>query len=846
MATTFGRAGFVSFLFLVLGTIAPAALGDDDPKKARTDHYGDPLPLGAVARMGSTRFRHAGLSDFVFRDGSKTILTSGSDRVLRFWDLASGKPTGKVELQGQTGPGRTITLSPDGKLLAAQDSGNILLWEVESGKEIKTLTGPKHGIGFLYFSPDGKTLAVGRGDRQVSMWEWQTGQERSFPLAYVPRNGVEFRMDSSFHGGFSPDGKWFVAKAASTEPLGVFDAATGREIHRLTCYASTSTVSPDSKRLAVSCWTNDKGERESVIRLFDLAKGTETGQFPLGHEESYRSLAFSPDGKLLACGFSDHSCVLDCTTGRVLHHLSGRPIGLEFSPDGKTLVARSGRRLRFWDAGTGKEFHDYPGEFGYTPVLTVSPDGRFLAAGDRREQAISLWEAASGRLVRQLPLKGEKRHVRDLAFTADGQTLVACQGMGFLQVWDVATGKEVRTAQLRDPSHPDKEYVYFYRFHVSPDAKHMATLERIMRPVESTRVALWETTTGKLLHQLTFPGEIDKAAWSTDGKLAALPLADGLMLTDVPSGAIRFQLPGTVANGPVAASPDGRLFAAQQAVSKTGNVSVWESASGKEVAVIAAQRVDHFALAGDDRLLVTTDPQFLHVWDLAHGQEQLRRPLPQKGVDSRGGVFALALSPDSRSAFTALADGTCLVWDLISARPAIRGKAPTQEELTSLWNDLAGKDAAKAYQALWRLADAPDETIRLLRQQVKPTVVEDPQRIRRLIADLDNDAFGVREAAQMALAKLGAVAETILHEALDQDPSAEARRRIEGLLANARAGAPEPETLRHLRAVQVLEQVATPEARQVLQALAGGAAHARLTREAKAALERLNACPAKK
>src|SRR5207244_2057618 len=110
------------------------------------------------------------------------------------------------------------------------------------------------------------------------------------------------------------------------------------------------------------------GERETVVRLFDLASGKEIAQFPHGHQNTYHSLAFSPDGKTLACGFSDQSCVLDATTGRVLFRLAGRPVSMSFSPNGKTLVASSSHRLRFWDMGTGKELHDRPGEFGHNPA----------------------------------------------------------------------------------------------------------------------------------------------------------------------------------------------------------------------------------------------------------------------------------------------------------------------------------------------------------------------------------------------------------------------------------------------------------------------------------------------
>src|SRR5262249_49115467 len=155
-----------------------------------------------------------------------------------------------------------------------------------------------------------------------------------------------------FHGHFSPDGKWFVAAADSNEPLGVFDVATGREVHRLNYHALTSAVSADSKRLAVCSRLNDLGERESVVRLFDLASGQLIRQIPLGTEEPYYSLAFSPDGTTLACGFSDKSCLLDSTTGRVLHRFSGRPIRMAFAPDGKTLIGSTGQRIRTWNAAT--------------------------------------------------------------------------------------------------------------------------------------------------------------------------------------------------------------------------------------------------------------------------------------------------------------------------------------------------------------------------------------------------------------------------------------------------------------------------------------------------------------
>ncbi len=118
-------------------------------------------------------------------------------------------------------------------------------------------------------------------------------------------------------------------------------------------------------------------------------------------------------------------------------------------------------------------------------------------------------------------------------------------------------------------------------------------------------------------------------------------------------------------------------------------------------------------------------------------------------------------------------------------------------------------------------------------------------RVQQRIADLDSNQFAVRAAAAKELAVLGEVAEPALRQALDGKPSVELRKRVEALLAGMRTAPPE-ETLRSLRAIQVLERIGTPDAQRVLRKLATGAAAARETRDARDALERLARRPVKK
>ena len=173
----------------------------------------------------------------------------------------------------------------------------------------------------------------------------------------------------------------------------------------------------------------------------------------------------------------------------------------------------------------------------------------------------------------------------------------------------------------------------------------------------------------------------------------------------------------------------------------------------------------------------------------------------------------------------------------------MRTQPPTADlsadELQRSWSDLAANDASAAARAIWKLAGGPGQSVPFLQKLLQPVAPISPERLAQLVADLDNELFTSRDAATKELARLGEFAAPALRDALEKAPSAEAGRRIKQLLARLEMIDASAETLRQGRAIEVLEHIATPEARQLLQTIAEGAAGAGLTREAKAALERL-------
>jgi hypothetical protein len=186
-------------------------------------------------------------------------------------------------------------------------------------------------------------------------------------------------------------------------------------------------------------------------------------------------------------------------------------------------------------------------------------------------------------------------------------------------------------------------------------------------------------------------------------------------------------------------------------------------------------------------------------------------------------------------------DTTVLVWDMTGRDRAGRGKAArlSAKELDTLWADLAGTDAARAYEAACTLGDVPDQALALVKERLTPVTPADLHQLDSLFKDLDSEDFAVRDEARRRLEKVGEEAEPAVRKVLGGQPSPEVRRRLGQWLEN-REGS---ERLRALRAVELVERLDTPGARQFLEALARGMPEARLTGDARAALDRLNRRP---
>jgi hypothetical protein len=204
-----------------------------------------------------------------------------------------------------------------------------------------------------------------------------------------------------------------------------------------------------------------------------------------------------------------------------------------------------------------------------------------------------------------------------------------------------------------------------------------------------------------------------------------------------------------------------------------------------------------------------------------------------------GQVSCVAFSRDGKTLLTGGGDGNVLAWAVegFTPGPAPRPADISAADLKTLWEQLAGADAALGYQAIARLERSPDRTIPFLKERLKPAPAADPKRVTQLIADLEAKSFAVRQKAFNELAVYAEQAEGALRKALPEQQSLEGQRRVQQLLDRLDKIGLSPEHLRTLRALTLLERIGTPAARRLLELVAEGAP-TRLTREARASLQR--------
>jgi len=541
----------------------------------------------------------------------------------------------------------SVSLSPDGRrLVSGGADGSIKLWDVATGRPIKTLTRHTHAVHVVSFSPDGQLLAFASSDSHtVKLWDITTSTEIF--------SSNQYDSDGSGH------------KAISFSPNG-----------RLLAYASNKTIT-----------LLNVVERREEIKKLD------------GHEDRVNGISFSPDGKMLASGSFDGKVKLwNLATHQVIDTLDGGNwvFALSFSPDGKMLASgANGGGIKLWNlANLKSKPHDLRASDRVTN-LSFSPNGQLLIASGYYKD-IKLWNVARREEIK--PLIGHRSNVNSISVSSDGQLLASASSDTTIKLWDVGRRKEINL--LSGPSAgvtglsfspngrllasarwesinlwdiKEDKLICNFEWHRGLKSIAFSRSGKLLASASDDKtIKLWNVATCEEIALLR--GHTNWAfsvSFSPDERLLASGSWNGIvklwditapkkpkMIADLPE----YKGRGSVFS--VSFSPNGRLLASAGG-DKT--IKLWDITNPAEPKKIAnleghRQRLRSISFSPDGKWLASAgEDATIKLWDVATPEE------PEEVATLEGHnltIHSVSFSPDSKLLASASSDKTIRFWNV--------------------------------------------------------------------------------------------------------------------------------------------------------------------------------------
>jgi WD40 repeat protein/DNA-binding SARP family transcriptional activator len=578
----------------------------------------------------------ARVNDIAFGPDGSMALSGADDAQAILWDLETGK---EVERFGQysgrnAGVVRAVDISPDGSIAATGGfagqswlpPGELILWDLENGEEIRRLEGHIAGIVAAEFTPAGDALLASSGDAEIFS---TVPPGEALEPGSVPFDLILWDVQTGV-----------IRKRFETSGDDVYDLA----------------ISPDGTRALTASYYNN------VSALWDLETG-ERLRILEAHQEGVHTIAFGPDGRRALTGSYDDSLVLwDVETGQPIARLDARSadvLDLSVSPDGRTALSSSGDGgLILWDLIDAAEIQRLAGHGDFVWDVALMPDGKHALSSSGaaapsapvQDASIRFWDLETGAQLQAFDLPVDA--IMQVAISPDGRTALISTNQAFIRVWNLESWQEIGLLEGHAGPVTGIEF--------APDGQRAMSVS-----VDGTLI-LWNVPGRQALYRFGGHGEgLWSVAISPDGRRALSDSGDSSMvLWDLETGEeirsfVRKDSPGAVGSSGQAFLPGGRTAISCE---QDGSLIEWDLESGEQTRRLGEHpslRTRVIVSSDGDRAMTSGMDGSLMLWDLESG-ELLRRS------DGHGVIFDLALSPDGQTVLFGSSDTTISQWQFDS------------------------------------------------------------------------------------------------------------------------------------------------------------------------------------